>query len=161
MILQKSQNKKKLKKKKNHPTGIFLFTHISVTAQASHSDRMDHILGTVADFEKKRGLPPRKLITFDPFVNSIKVILVNFLGFVIFPFFFLIFFKLAFRGRRTPSQSAPPLARHIIAVSLVSPWNEDCMAIVMSRLSNLGLPHPLHTRLHLWTWCVQNSYCVN
>ncbi len=53
-----------------------------------------------ADFEKKlewRGLPPWKLLTFDPFVNGIVVILVNFRDFVIFSFFFLDFCQIGFR----------------------------------------------------------------
>ena len=43
-----------------------------------------------------RGLSSRKLITFDPFVNCIMVMMVNFLDFVIPPFFSWFFFRLAF-----------------------------------------------------------------
>ena len=48
-----------------------------------------------ADFDiiGVRGLPPPKLITFDPFVNNIVVILVNFLDSVNF---FLFFFSIGF-----------------------------------------------------------------
>ena len=34
-----------------------------------------------------RGLPPQNLISFDPLVNCIEVIVVNFFDFVIFPSF--------------------------------------------------------------------------
>ncbi len=48
---------------------------------------------------RARGLPPRKLITFDQFVNGIMVILVNFSWFRYFlPSFVSIYFTLAFWG---------------------------------------------------------------
>ena len=43
-----------------------------------------------------RGLPPRKLISFDPFVNGMMVIVVNFLDFV--NFLFLLFSQFFFRS---------------------------------------------------------------
>ena len=52
-----------------------------------------------------RGLSPRKLISFDPFVNSMMVILVNFVDFVHFFLSFLpIFLRSAFLG----GYAAPP-----------------------------------------------------
>ena len=47
--------------------------------------RMQDLFWEGADFKKMgvRGLPNRKLITMDPLVNIIIVILVNFLHFVI------------------------------------------------------------------------------
>ena len=56
-----------------------------------------------ADFKKLgvRGLPPRKLIIFYPFVNYIIVLFVNFLGFVIFSLRFppiVFFFQIGFFG---------------------------------------------------------------
>ncbi len=61
--------------------------------------RMRDLFWGRADFEKNwrvRGLPPRKLITFDPFVSDIIKILVSFLDFVIF--FLSRFFSLFFGG---------------------------------------------------------------
>ncbi len=65
------------------------------------------------DLEKKNrggGLPPRKLITFDPFVNCIMVILVIFLDVVnFFPSLFTFFFS---DYAHTPAPPAYALNHH-------------------------------------------------